>query len=173
MREPPMLSSPRSLETIMRYLVALSVLLAGCSSGVVGVAGLAPGAAPVAVTAGAAPCAGAVAAPVVAAPPQLVMAQPTGVAFTVGAPEYARAALTIPGGVVVCASQFVAEVGVAFGKALMCAGNALIPQPVPTARYVYAPAAVAAPVRAPCAPAAVAAPMCVGDQCAPPQVAVR
>lgn len=97
--------------------------------------------------------------PAIVAPASVAfaLADPTGVEMTTGPVEYARAAISIPGGVVVCASQFVAKVGIAFGEGLQCVGGSLTPTPTPSLRYLYAPPAITLPNA------------CAMNACQPPQ----
>lgn len=121
-------------------------------------------------------CAQAQAAPMTLVAPsgQLVMASPTAVRFSVGAPEYVRSAFSIPGNLITCGAVTLAKVGAALGEGLSCAGAALAPTPTPTATFVYAPAVdpSAAVQAAPCAPqvqiAPQAAPCAPAPQSAPP-----
>ena len=86
----------------MRIVLCLLIVaaLGGCACAV-------PNAAPAAV--GAAPCASCAAAPVAAPVP--VAAVPVGVQYRVGAAEYTRAALSVPGSLVGCGATAVGEAG--------------------------------------------------------------
>lgn len=133
----------------MRPILAfVAVFLGGCC-GVPAVS--APAAMPVAVSAVGAPCA------VAAMPPVALV--PTGATMRVGAPEYARAMMGMPGAWVACASVFVGETGMALSRAVTCLGQSFVPVVQPSVSYTYGVAPVAAPAAAaPCAPAAVPQP---------------
>jgi hypothetical protein len=67
--------------------------------------------------------------------------QPVAMEYRVGAPEVTKAALQVPGNVVICAGNF-----------LRCAVEALFPIPQPSAYAIYAaPQAVQIPMAAPAA----------------------
>ena len=132
----------------MRVLVVLFLALALC-----GCACAVPNAAPAAV--GAAPCASCAAAAPVAAPVP-VAAVPVGVQYRVGAAEYTRAALSVPGSLVGCGATAVGEAGQVLARFLKCAAESLVPTPTPSAYMVPLAPAAAAPAAAPCAPAAPA-----------------
>lgn len=133
---------------LLALLFVAMTSLAGCST-TAGVAAIGP-----APAAGAAPCASCASAPAlqtvqVVSAPQVAAngVQYVQVQYRVGASEWARAGLAIPGNVVVC-----------FGNFLRCAMEALFPIPTPSAQLVAAPApqavqVVSPPAAAPCAPA--------------------
>lgn len=152
-----------------RFLVLVGAFVAswalpGCQSSC-GVAAMQPVAAPVAAAPcavgapvqyvqAAAPCAGVQTVQVVGAPQVAANGvQYVQVQYRVGAQEWARAGLAIPGNLIVCVGNFV-----------RCATEALFPIPQPSAQLVAAPApqyvqVVQAPAAAaPCAPAGVPAP---------------
>lgn len=127
---------------ILALLTIVSVACFGCACAP-GVAVAPAQAAPLA-----SPCYAPAAAPCAQAAPQVVLAQPTGATYSVGAAENARAVLGIPGGVVECAGTALGEGVQVIGRFLRCAGNSLVPTPTPTLRYTYAPAV--APAQAGC-----------------------
>jgi hypothetical protein len=131
----------------MRIVLCLLIVaaLGGCACAV-------PNAAPAAV--GAAPCASCAAAPVAAPVP--VAAVPVGVQYRVGAAEYTRAALSVPGSLVGCGATAVGEAGQVLARFLKCAAESLVPTPTPSAYMVPLAPAAAVPAAAPCAPAAPA-----------------
>lgn len=162
---------PLHRENPLKYLALAALFLGGCSTtaGVAAV-GQSVAAAPCAVQYAAAPVAAAPCAPAVqyapaAAPcatagtqvvqvvgaPQVAAngVQYVQVQYRVGAAEWGRAGLAIPGNVIVCV-----------GNAVRCLTEALFPIPVPSAQLVAAPAPqpiqVWQPAAAPCAPAAPA-----------------
>ena len=139
-------------------LVSIVTLTGCCGSGVLPMQGVQPAAAAPACASCAASSPG-VAAPQIVAVPQVV-AMPVGVQYRVGAAEYGRAALSIPGGLVACGATAVGEAGQVLARFLQCAGNALIPTPTPSAYVVPLPAAAV--------PAAAPAGACASGACAVP-----
>lgn len=150
---------PRALFALA--LVTFVTLFPACST-TAGVAAV-PTAAPA--PAAAAPCPCAAAAPAgytvaqVVAAPQVAAngVQYVQVQYRVGAMEWTRAAVAIPGNLVVCLGNFI-----------RCATEALFPLPTPSAQLVAAPApttvqVLQAPAAAPCAP-----PAGTPEPCAPP-----
>jgi hypothetical protein len=146
--------------SLFAFLLLVAIALPACTSGVVGygTAAMPVAAAPpcqvpsgqsfVVLPAGspcvaAAPSAGQVTAQVVGVQPAAAGQQLVAVQYRVGAQEWTRAGLQVPGNVVICAGNF-----------LRCALDALFPIPQPTAVPVMAPVAAPAPAAAPCAPAA-------------------
>ena len=143
--------SPFAKATPGALCIVAALFLAGCST-TAGVAAIGP-----APAAGAAPCASCASAQPAALQTVQVVSAPqvaangvqyVQVQYRVGASEWARAGLAIPGNVVVC-----------FGNFLRCAMEALFPIPTPSAQLVAAPApqavqVVPAPAAAPCAPVA-------------------
>ena len=94
-------------------------------------------------------------APVMLAPDgrAYMAAQPVAVEYRVGAAENMRAALAIPPNVAACFVTGGYKILMAGVEALNCAAQQLIPQPVPTARFVYQmPAPPTAAPFDPCAP---------------------
>jgi hypothetical protein len=126
-REEPSHSAARPPAALLALLVCtalalVALLFGGCacdetSRFAIGLAPFATAPFP------AAPCAPQVAT----APVQYAAAQPIGIQYRIGAAEYARAGLAIPGTLVVCAGNF-----------LRCAIESFFPVLTPTARYVYA-----------------------------------
>lgn len=93
-------------------------------------------------------------APAMAPAPQVAfaVAQPVGVEFRVGAAEQVRAGLTVPPAVAGCLVTGAYKALMVGIETINCIGNNLIPTPVPTQRFVYAPAPqfAPAPAAAPC-----------------------
>lgn len=132
-------SLPCFLLTLSLIFLGLLSLAGCCSDGAMHLSGS---------VAAASPCAAAASPCGVAAPQMVPVAStvPVGVQYRVGANEYARAGLAVPGALVKCAGTF-----------LECALQALWPIPAPAA-YAVPLAAPAAPAAAqPCAPAAAPA----------------